>query len=385
MPWLETEPMNERVKFIAAFLDKQYATFLELCDNFNISPKTGYKYINRYKTEGLDGLKERSRRPSHNANRMPELIEENILNLKKHRPTWGAKKVLNWLRQEQSHIPWPAKSTIDELFKRHHLIKPRKRKKQVAPYTEPFLLCQKPNDIWSIDYKGHFRLGNKEYCYPLTVTDNFSRYLLAVEGSNRISLVEAKRVLTLLFSEFGLPLAMRSDNGVPFAGTGLGGLSQLAIWLIKLGIIPERIRKGHPEENGRHERMHFTLKQETALPPQYDQKQQQLCFNSFKTIFNEERPHEGINFNRPSWLYVSSDRKLPTKLTPIEYDSNFLYTRNIRTNGTIKWQGKEIFLSELLAGERIALKPRAEDEWVIYFSFFPIGVFNERLQKVIKI
>jgi putative transposase len=304
MPWLETEPMNERVKFIAAFLDKQYATFLELCDNFNISPKTGYKYINRYKTEGLDGLKERSRRPSHNANRMPELIEENILNLKKHRPTWGAKKVLNWLRQEQSHIPWPAKSTIDELFKRHHLIKPRKRKKQVAPYTEPFLLCQKPNDIWSIDYKGHFRLGNKEYCYPLTVTDNFSRYLLAVEGSNRISLVEAKRVLTLLFSEFGLPLAMRSDNGVPFAGTGLGGLSQLAIWLIKLGIIPERIRKGHPEENGRHERMHFTLKQETALPPQYDQKQKQLCFNSFKTIFNEERPHEGINFNRPSWLYV---------------------------------------------------------------------------------
>lgn len=385
MPWLETEPMNERLKFIAAYLNNEDATFTELCEGFNISTKTGYKHLNRFKAEGIDGLKERSSRPLHNANRMPELIEENILTVKQHHPTWGAKKVLNWLKQEQSHIQWPAKSTIDDLFKRHHLIKPRKRKRQVAPYTEPFLLCQSPNDVWSIDYKGHFKLGNKEYCYPLTVTDNFSRYLLAVEGSKRISLEQTQGVLTLLFSEFGLPLAIRSDNGVPFAGTGLGGLSQLAIWLIKLGIVPERIRKGHPEENGRHERMHFTLKQETALPPQYDQKKQQACFNKFKTIFNEERPHEGINFNRPAWLYGSSDRKLPKKFAPIEYDSNFNYTRNIRTNGTIKWLGKELFISNLLIGECIALKPRTEEEWVIYFSFFPIGIFNERLQKVIKI
>jgi putative transposase len=385
MPWLEVNPMNERVKFIAAYLNNEEATFVELCERFNISTKTGYKHLNRFKAEGIEGLKERSSRPLHNANRMPEQVEESILKVKQHHPTWGAKKVLNWLKQEQNDVPWPAKSTIDELFKRHHLVKARKRKKQVAPYTEPFLLCQHPNDIWSIDYKGHFRLGNQEYCYPLTITDNFSRYLLAVEGSKRISREQAQRVLTDLFSEFGLPLAIRSDNGVPFAGTGLGGLSRLSIWLIKLGIIPERIRKGHPEENSRHERMHFTLKEETALPPQYNQKQQQKCFNKFRTIFNEERPHEGINFNRPAWLYVSSDRKLPKKLVPIEYDSSFLYTRNIRTNGTIKWRSKEIFLSELLTGERIALKPYTEEEWIIYFSFFPIGIFNERLQKVTKI
>jgi transposase InsO family protein len=385
MPWLETEPMNEKVKFIAAYLNKEETTFVELCERFHISTKTGYKHLNRFKAEGIEGLKARSSRPLHYANRMPEGIEANILKVKYHHPTWGAKKVLNWLKQEQSPVPWPAKSTIDDLFKRHHLVKRRQRKKQVAPYTEPFLLCQNPNDVWSIDYKGQFRLGNQEYCYPLTVTDNFSRYLLAVEGSKKISFEQTQRVLTLLFSEFGLPLAIRSDNGVPFAGTGLGGLSRLAIWLIKLGIVPERIRKGHPEENGRHERMHLTLKQETASPPRSNQKQQQACFNQFKKTFNEDRPHEGIHFNRPARLYVSSYRKLPKTFAPIEYDSNFLYTRNIRTNGTIKWLGKELFLSELLIGEPIALKPRTEEEWIIYFSFFPIGIFNERLQKIIKI
>lgn len=384
MPWIETEPMTEKMKFIAAYLHNKELTFISLCEQFNISSKTGYKYVNRFKIEGIDGLKERSKAPHKQANQMPALIEESILNVKAHHPTWGAKKILNWLKQEQQETIWPAKSTIDELLKRHHLVIPRKRKRYVAPYTEPFILCHKPNDIWSIDYKGQFVLGDQGMCYPLTITDNFSRYLLAVKGSERISGKSSKQVLHNLFSEFGLPRAIRSDNGVPFAGTGLGGLSRLSVWFIKLGIIPERIRKGHPEENGRHERMHLTLKQDTASPPRKNLRQQQICFDNFKLEFNEQRPHEAINFDRPAWLYEPSSRTYPKKLKAVEYDAT-LDTRSVRTNGTIKWKGNEVFLSETLTDERIALKPYSEDEWVIYYSFYPVGIFNEKVLKVYKI
>ena len=386
MPWLETEPMNEKMRFISAFLEtKNEVTFKELCQHFKISCKTGYKYINRFKSEGIDGLKERSRAPHCNAKKMPAYIEEQILELKYKYPYWGSKKISNWLAQERSEFQWPAKSTIDDLFKRHNLVIPSKRKRRVAPYKEPFISVAQPNDSWSIDYKGQFRLGNKQLCYPLTITDNFSRFLLATEGSDRISGTNVKRALIRLFLEFGLPLGILSDNGPPFAGIGLGGLSTLSVWLIKLGIVPERIRPGHPEENGRHERMHLTLKKETASPPKWDQKEQQLVFDSFKKMFNEERPHEGIEFKRPAWLYSESPRSFPSILPRVEYDSSFDTTRRIRTNGTMKWRGKEIFLSDTLIGETIAMKPHAENEWTVFFSFLPIGIFNEKLLKVTKI
>jgi putative transposase len=384
MPWLETEPMNEKVKFISAYIDNHEDAFQILCERFNISRKTGYKYVQRYKAEGIDGLKERSRTPHCRANQTPAYIEQAILEVKSCYPRWGSKKVLNWLLQEKSLTTWPARSTIDELFKKHNLIRPRKRKRRVAPYTTPFTLCTKPNDVWSIDYKGQFALGNQEICYPLTVTDNFSRYVLAIKGSKQISGKETRQTLHKLFSELGLPLAVRSDNGSPFAGTGLAGLSKLAVWLIKLGITPERIRPGHPEENGRHERMHFTLKQETALPSKFDHKKQQRCFDDFKKMFNEQRPHEGINFSRPNWLYIPSNRSYPKKIASVEYDTDVI-TRGVRSNGAIKWKGKDVFVSETLEGERIALKPHNQDEWIVYFSFLPIGIFNERVLKINKI
>jgi len=385
MPWIETEPMNEKIKFISAFLDNKESTFEELCGRFNISCKTGYKYLNRYKKEGVDGLKERSRAPHTQANRMPSFMEESILKVKYAHPTWGSKKIRNWLIQENKVHQWPAKSTIDDLLKRNKLVRPAKRKRRIVPYTEPFILCSNSNDSWSIDYKGQFALGNKETCYPLTITDNFSRYLLAVEGAPRISGVTVKKVLTHLFLEFGLPLAIRSDNGAPFAGNGLAGLSQLAVWLIKMGIVPERIRKGHPEENGRHERMHLTLKKETAAPPMWDQAQQQQCFDTFKKIFNEQRPHEGIQFNRPAWLYKASPRNFPSKIGAVEYSSAYEKTRKIRTNGTMKWRGKEIFISETLSGENIGMKPYSEDAWLLQFSFMPLGIFNEKTLKINKL
>ena len=224
MPWIETEPMNEKVKFISAYLNKEEATFLELCERFNISSKTGYKYINRYKTEGIDGLKERSKAPYVQANRMASHIEQSILDVKSHHPSWGSKKIKNWLQQERCDILWPAKITIDDLLKRHGLVTRAKRKRSVAPYTQPFVLCGQSNDSWSIDYKGQFLLGDKQLCYPLTVTDNFSRYLLAVEGSERISGAEVKQTLTNLFVKYGLPSAIRSDNGPPFASHAVAGL-----------------------------------------------------------------------------------------------------------------------------------------------------------------
>lgn len=384
MPWIETAPMNEKIRFISAYLNNEEASFQELCERYNISCKTGYKYINRYKEEGVEGLKERSRAPHIQANRIAAHIESNILDVKCHHPSWGAKKIRSWLMQERSELLWPARSTIDDLLKRHGLVIPAKRKRRVAPYTQPFTLCGQANDSWSIDYKGQFLLGNNELCYPLTLTDNFSRYLLAVDGSEKISGLKVKKILTHVFLEYGLPLAIRSDNGPPFASKAIAGLSELAVWLIKLGIVPERIRKGHPEENGRHERMHLTLKKETASPPQKNQIQQQQRFDEFKKEFNEQRPHEGINFNRPAWLYNHSSRQFPSLIPKVEYD-RFEKTRKIRTNGTMKWHGKEIFISETLIGETIAMNPYSETEWIMHFSFMPLALFNEKTLKVNKL
>ncbi len=385
MPWKETVIMNEKMKFIVAYLNRTEGSFLSLCERFSISAKTGYKYVKRYEKEGIDGLKELSRAPHQKANQMPEWKENAILDVKNHYPSWGAKKILSRLNQEHPTNNWPVKSSIELLLKRHNLVRPAKRKRVTPPYTEPFVLVQKPNDSWSIDYKGQFFLGNQERCYPLTITDNFSRYLLAVEGSPRISGKTTKEVLLSLFSEFGLPLAIRSDNGAPFSGNGLAGLSQLAVWLIKLGIIPERIRKGHPQENGRHERMHLTLKNETASPPHYNLEKQQHAFDVFKQVFNEERPHEGIGFQRPAWLYASSERGFPKTLPTIEYDDSFSFKRHVKSNGVIKCFGKEVFVSETLDKEIVAFKPYSEDEWLVYFSFLPIGIFNEKTSKMRKI
>jgi transposase InsO family protein len=343
MPWKETEPMTEKIKFIANYLDDSFDSFNELCLFYGISRKTGYKYVEQYQKEGLDGLKERSRAPHHHGRKTADWKESSILDVRDKHKTWGGKKILNWLSQEYSNVDWPAKSTIDDILKRNGLVRKRRKRSHVAPYKEPFALCTNPNDVWSIDFKGQFYLRNRQRCYPLTVTDNFSRYLLEVRAFKRISSHETQEALKLIFEEYGLPKAIKSDNGVPFASTGIAGLSRLSIWLIRLGIIPERIRKGHPEENGRHERMHLTLKNETTLPVMDNQQAQQKRFDEFRWEYNQERPHEGIGFQRPSWLYNHSERSFPTQLPQIEYDTRHVKTRKVRTNGTIKWLGKEIF------------------------------------------
>lgn len=383
MTWIETDTMKEKTKFVFANEERD-CSFTELCYSFNVCRKTGHKWVNRYKEEGLDGLRERSRAPHSSHNKTAEAIQHMILQAKMDRPHWGPNKIIHWLSQEHPTIQWPAVSTAGEILKRHGMVKPRKKRQRVLPYTQPFGLCKAANASWSIDYKGQFKLGNQAWCYPLTVTDSFSRYLLACDGFKRISGDGVKTVLERLFKENGLPDAIRSDNGSPFAGRSLAGISLLSVWLIKLGIKHERIRAGHPEENGRHERMHRTLKQETAKPPEEDMFLQQLAFNRFTNEYNMNRPHEGINNNRPSWLYEASLRQYPYYLEDIGYGDDYT-TRMIRTKGTMKWNGKEIFISSVLCGERVGMLAISEVEWEIYFSTQLLGIFNEKIGQVSNI
>ncbi|MBA3536267.1 MAG: transposase [Tatlockia sp.] len=380
MSWSETCPMKERIKFILAY-ETNTLPFSELCKDFQISRKTGYKWVNRYKGEGFEGLENQSRARLHHPNQLSEEIECLILDAKRERSHWGPYKLIKWLKQEYSHLEWPASSTAGDLLKRHGLVKPRKKRIRTPPYTQPFERCAASNDVWSIDYKGQFMLGNGQYCYPLTLTDNYSRYLLACDAFEAISGLDVRKTLIRLFREHGLPKAIKSDNGSPFSTRGLAGLSRLAVWWIKLGIIPERIKPGCPQENGRHERMHLTMKQEVATPPKKTMLLQQSALDAFQDEFNHHRPHEGINNKRPAWLFTQSSRVYPEKIPQIEYDANII-TRKIRTNGTMKWRGEEIFVSETLTGERIGLIPISDLEWKIQFSQLSIGVFNEKLLKV---
>jgi transposase InsO family protein len=294
---------------------------------------------------------------------------------------WGPKKIIDWLAQEYKHIEWPAYSTAGDLLKLNGLVQPRKKRVRTPAYTQPFELCTAPNDVWSIDYKGNFILGDGQTCYPLTLTDNYSRYLLACDAFPSISGQDVRKTLIRLFREYGLPKAIKSDNGSPFATRSLAGLSRLSVWWIKLGIIPERIKPGAPQENGRHERMHLTMKQEVAMPPKENIIVQQRALDAFQNEFNHERPHEGIESQRPAWIYTHSPRAYPEQLNQIEYDSN-VTTRKIRTNGTMKWDGKEIFISETLIGERIGLTPITNEDWKIQFSNLTIALFNEKSLKI---
>lgn len=380
MSWNETCTMKERIKFILAY-EADVQPFSALCENFQISRKTGYKWVDRYEAEGLKGLEDKSRAPLHHPNQLSEQIESIIVEAKGKYPHWGPKKLISWLGQEYSHLEWPASSTVGDLLKRHGLVKPRKKRTRTPPYTQPFELCLSPNDVWSIDYKGNFILGDGQNCYPLTLTDNYSRYILACDAFPAILGLDVKKTLIRVFREHGLPKAIKSDNGSPFSTRGLAGLSQLAVWWIKLGIVPERIKPGCPQENGRHERMHLTMKQEVATPPKETMLIQQRALDDFQYEFNHQRPHEGIDNKRPAWLYTKSPRVYPEHLKQMEYDSN-ITTRKIRTNGTMKWNGKEIFVSETLTGERIGLVPISDIEWEIQFSQLAVGIFNEKLLKV---
>jgi putative transposase len=373
MPWKESVLMNERLKFIGRLL--QGEKMAELCREFGISRKTGYKFKDRYEKVGLFGLTNRVRKPYRYANQLPMQVEEEILRIKREKPSWGAPKIREILKRRYPEIHTPAKSTIHCILDRHGLVKRRKRIR-FKPRGTPLVSTQNPNDLWCADYKGEFTLGDRRYCYPLTITDFSSRYLLACEALDSTAEPGSFDVFERVFKEFGLPKAIRTDNGIPFSSpNALFGLSRLSIWWLRLGIAIERIKPGNPQQNGRHERMHLTLKQETTRPAGYNLLQQQERFDAFIDEFNTERPHQALEMKFPSELYTSSPR--PYKGAP---ELNYPFhdrTVTITHCGRICIGTMKIHFSTVFDGQDVGLLEVQDGIWLVSFLDYDLGYFDE--------
>ncbi len=380
MPWKETCPMDERMKFIADYLKYEW-NLSDLCRYYGISRKSGYKWLARYMAEGPSGLHDRSRAPNHHPNAVHKMIQDRIVAFRAEHPHWGPRKLVHRLRQLEPDTRWPAPSTAGDILKRHGLTVPRRRKRRTPPYAQPFREGLQPNDVWCADFKGWFRTQCGTRIDPLTISDAVSRYLLRCQALMRPTGTTVQAIFTATFQEFGLPAAIRTDNGVPFASTGLGGLSRLSVWWLCLGIMPERIRPGHPEENGRHERMHRTLKQATAKPPHATPKTQQQAFDRFRTEYNQERPHEALDMQAPAQHYRPSLRPFSARLPEIEYPSEY-QVRRVRSNGQIRWQGKLIFISEVLIGQRVGLIEVNNGTWRLDFGAIQLALYDEQTRKI---
>ncbi|MDA1348753.1 MAG: IS481 family transposase [Chloroflexi bacterium] len=382
MSWKQTSVDGEQARFIERW-QAGGVSFVDLCRDFDISRKTGYKRVDRFRWNGWEGLGDLSRAPRRRPNTTPRGVAERLITARMSRPTWGPKKLVAWLRAEEPVVRWPAASTAGDILDRAGLVRRRKRRRHAAPWDEPFAAADHPNDVWSIDFKGWFRTQDGVRVDPLTVQDAASRYLLVCNGLEKPNGPQARRVLERAFREYGLPWAIRSDNGPPFASVGLGSLSPLAVWWVKLGIVPERIEPGHPEQNGRLERLHRTLKAETATPPRSTRRTQQRAFDTFRDTYNTERPHEALGQTPPARLYHSSYRPYPNRVSAPEYELG-VTVRKVRTNGQIKWRGDMVYLSEALKGEPIGLVPQDDRYWNIQFGPLSIGLLNNHARCVLN-
>lgn len=365
LPWKETCPVDERLRFIS-LVNESEETFAALCEQFGISRKTGYKWVARYEASGPRGLEARGPIAHTFPHATPTSVLDALLELRKERPTWGPKKLRTCL-ESQGVERVPAASTIGELLKKHGLVRPRRRRIQAPRAPSSLGLAEQPNDTWCIDFKGHFGLGDGTRCHPLTMTDQVSRYLLKCEGLARPNEVSVQPHLERAFHEFGLPERLRSDNGPPFATLGVGGLSALSVSWIKLGIEPERIDPGHPEQNGRHERMHRTLKAEGTVPPGETLPEQQRSFDRFRHVYNDERPHEALGQKTPASCYTPSRRTMPKTPSSPEYPPE-MTVRKVGTNGRIQLGGGDVFVSKLLAKEPVGVMPIDEDVWDLHYG-----------------
>lgn len=382
MPWKVINPMDLKVQFINNW-NNGYSSKTDLSQKYGISRPTVYKWLQRYKQLGIEGLKEQKRAPKHCPHRTSEkivslVIEEKLKNRKR-----GPRKIRAQLKRQYPEIHFPAISTMAYWLKKEGLVEPRKKRRHVSPYTEPFCECRAPNDVWSIDYKGQFHMKNSHVCYPLTVSDNFSRYLLGCKALKGPRYQPTKRYLESIFREYGLPDAIRSDNGTPFAGQCIGGLSRLSVWWIQLGIIPERIDKGCPQQNGRHERMHRTLKGDVLDRIAGNIKEQQKQFDVFRHDFNNDRPHESLHDQTPSNYYKKSNRSYVERPHPPEYGHDCI-VRHVRQSGEIKFNGRMFYVTELLMGQPVALKEIADGLWQLQYSFYVLGSIDLRKNKIIR-
>lgn len=377
MPWKRTSPVSERLRFIAA-LETSDKPFSALCRQFGISRKTGYKWRQRYNDEGPAALEDRSPVAKRIRHKLPPELVTRIINIRKEHPSWGPKKIRVLLAQSQF---WrtPAASTIGDVLKKYGLItRCRRRSTRPSANQNDSSICDtdQPNQTWCIDFKGQFSMGSGRLCYPLTLTDHHSRFLIKCEALLRPKESGVRPHMERAFHEFGLPLRIRSDNGAPFATLALGGLSALSVWWLKLGVLPERIAPGHPQQNGRHERMHRTLKAD--VPRAQELPEQQLAFDRFRHIYNEVRPHEALEMKTPAQIYRASQRILPSRLKPFEYSSD-MDCRKVDRHGRIRFRGSShVKLSPVLSQEWIGLKQFDEERWLIYVGAFRAGCLRAR-------
>ena len=381
MPWTETCVMQERVKFIMDVLDGTYC-MTELCSYYGISRKTGYKWLERYRQDGIEALRNSSRAPHNHPHEISPQVKESILAIKKRFPKWGAPKIRT--RLERIHPSWdsyPAVSTIGLFLHKQGLTCPRRRRRKTTPTESPLTGGHYSNQVWCADFKGHFKTGDGNRCNPLTVSDHSSRYLLCCQHVERMSYELVKMQFERIFRQYGLPEVIRTDNGTPFASGGLGGLSRLSYWWIHLGIHPERIEPGHPQQNGRHERIHKTLKDHTARPPAKTLVQQQKRFNEFCEEYNEYRPHEALEMRTPSQCYKGSVRELPSHLPAVSYPE-YMQVRRVYPHGDISYKGRRLFLTESLRGEYVGIEQIDEDVSFLWYCGYLLGRIDHRRWRV---
>ena len=354
MPWKVSGVVEQRSCFVQEYVSEQW-TMAELCRRHGISRQAGYELMRRFAQQGWAAVAEQSRAAQVHPNQTPAEIEEAVLQLRRARMSWGPRKLKAYLERQQGERRWPAASTIGAMLAREGLVHPRRKRRRTPAYSEPFRTADGPNRVWCADFKGWFRSRDGERIDPLTISDAYSRYLLRCQAVEKMDSARVQAILEAAFREYGLPEAMRTDNGAPFASCALSGLSRLSIWWWKLGIVAERIAPGHPEQNGRHERMHRTLKQETAQPAAANRRAQQQRFDQFRREYNQQRPHEALDMRTPDSCYASSPRAYPARVPEFEYTSG-LVVRRVQDRGEIRWQGHKLFLSKALMGEPVGVE-----------------------------
>lgn len=381
MPWTEMRPMDSKLQFISFAIDSTL-NMTELCSHFNISRKTGYKWLYRYAEHGPEGLLDRSRAPKNVPHKTSPEITDYIVSCRKKHPSWGARKITQKAQKEASHLELPSETTINNIIKGHGLInKKRKRRKPGHP-GKPSKTAHSPNEIWTTDFKGQFKTRDGQYCYPLTIMDEYSRFLIDCQGLYSTGYTGSFSVFKRAFKEYGLPSAIKSDNGAPFATIGIARLSKLSVWWIRLGINPILIEPGSPSQNGVHERMHKTLKYETTIPAAGNLKAQQRRFNHWRKEYNYERPHESLQGDYPSMIYKPSSKNYPLKIPKVEYPAHF-EKRRVTTNNCFCWRHHWVPIGTILVHEYVGLEEVMDGIWAVYFSWKRLGFLDERKMRII--
>ena len=378
MPWKQRKALDEKKDFIEEW-KRQEVSLAELCRRYEISRQTGYKWLERYEQEGEPGLEEHSRAPLQHPQAMLPGVRKTLVSLRSQHPSWGPRKLRAYLQRDTPEIVWPAVSSIGDLLRREGLAHPRRKRKRTPPYTQPLQHAAAPNQVWCADFKGWFLTQDGARCDPLTITDAYSRYLLRCCAVKKTDGEHAWAVFEAAFREFGLPEAIRTDNGPPFASRAPGGLSQLSMLWLRLGIRHERIEPGKPQQNGRHERMHQTLKQETASPSERNLRRQQMAFLRFQQEYNQTRPHEALQYETPASRYVGSERRYPAKLPELEYPEG-AHLRRVSHQGSVRLHGVRMFVSALLAWEVVGLlEVETYPDWLeVYYGPLVIGWMDTR-------